>query len=70
MATPIVSEEHCALLDAVQVYVDREWQRHGKFITNEVGFQACIAVDRSVCNTLTLHSYEVCILTDRSYIAA
>ena len=45
MAAPIVSEEHCALLDAVQVYVDREWQRHGKFIANEDGFQACIAVD-------------------------
>ena len=45
MATPIVSEEHCALLDAVQVYVDREWQRHGKFIANQVGFEAYISVD-------------------------
>ena len=45
MATPIVSEEHCALFDAVQAYVDREWQRHGKFIANQVGFEAYISVD-------------------------
>ena len=45
MAAPIVSEEHCALFDAVQAYVDREWQRHGKFIANQVGFEAYISVD-------------------------
>ena len=44
MAAPIVSPEHCELLDAVQVAVDRMWREQGSQIANPAGFKVCLTV--------------------------
>ena len=44
MAAPIASPEHCELLDAVQVAVDRMWREQGSQIANPAGFKVCLTV--------------------------